>query len=53
VNAACQGNLSACHRYTSPGLRGALRESGHCQLQEGTQKKKEKRKERVKKGKTI
>jgi hypothetical protein len=45
---------AACHRYMSPGLRGALRESGHCQLQEeGTQNKKEKRKEREKKGKSI
>jgi len=35
VNAACQGNLSAWHRFVSPGLRGALRESGHCPLQEG------------------
>jgi hypothetical protein len=35
VNAACQENLSACHRFVSPGLRGALRESSHCPLQEG------------------
>ena len=34
-NAACQGNLSACQRFISPGLGGDLKESGHCPLQEG------------------
>jgi hypothetical protein len=43
VNAASQGNLSACNRFISPGLRGALRESRHCPLQEGRKiKEKEK-----------
>jgi len=32
VNAAGYANISACHRFVSP---GALRESGHCPLQEG------------------
>lgn len=59
-NAACQGNLSACHRFVSPGLRAALRGkqslpfTGWRNIREKEKRKIEiKGKEKVKRGKMI